>query len=112
MARLVKKDTFMYEEVNPHGDMVRRQVFAGQMIPDHYVDGEDTAAGAVEDVDHAKGPGLGAGAQDYAHNRGVSVEAQLKRRGGKAPTKAQIAAARDGGQAAADASKTSASEKD
>lgn len=103
MARVVKKDTFLYEEVNPHGDKVRRQVFAGQMVPDHYIEGDDTAKGAIEEVDHPRGPGLGAGAHGYPHQRGVSAEDQLKRRGVSRPTKAQIRAAQEGGQAAADA---------
>jgi len=55
MAKLVKKDTVMYEPINVHGDTVRRQVFAGQSIPDHWIAGDDTAKGAIEDdSDHAE----------------------------------------------------------
>jgi hypothetical protein len=103
MAKLVKKDTFLYEPVNPHGDVVRRQVFAGQFVPDHYIEGDDTDSGAFEEVEAQSGPGLGAGQAVYPHQRGVSAEEQLRRRGVEDPSDEEVAAATYGGQAAVDA---------
>lgn len=98
MAQLVKKDTFLYEDAGS-GNMVRRQVFAGQFVPDHYVTGDDTDGGALEETEAASGPGLGAGEASYPHNRGVSVKDQLARRGQDSSDEA-VAAAELGGAAA------------
>lgn len=100
MAQLVKKDTFLYED-SGWGNMVRRQVYAGQHVPDHYVPGEDTESGALEDIGVQRGPGLGAGEASYPHNRGVSAKEQLQRRGLDDSDEAAEAAAL-GGQAAVD----------
>lgn len=100
MAQLVKKDTFLYEDAGA-GNFVRRQVFAGQNVPDHYVEGEDTESGALEDVGEVRGPGLGAGEASYPHNRGVDTKEQLKR-AGRSTSDEDVRAAAEGGQAAAD----------
>lgn len=67
MARRATKDTFAFERVGiAPGDEseVRRQVIAGQLVPDHYrvEDGS-----AVEETDGPPGVGLGAAPQSYKH---------------------------------------------
>lgn len=79
MARVANRDTFMYERVGiqPGDDTeVRRQVIAGQPIPDHYLVGEDTDEGALEEVEGAPVVGLGAAPQAYKHQ--LDDRGQLK----------------------------------
>jgi hypothetical protein len=66
MARLAKKDTFMYEVVGP--DVMRRaQVFAGQLVPDSFIEGEDTEPDAFTDLDKVPTYGFGAAPHAYKH---------------------------------------------
>lgn len=99
MAQLVKKDTYLYEDAG-YGNMVRRQVFAGHYVPDHFVEGDDTEAGALQEIDAPRGPGLGAGELNYPHNRGVSVKEQLERRNAEDTSDSAVEAAAKGGAAA------------
>lgn len=68
MARIATKDAFAWERVGlvPGDDTeVRRQVFAGQPIPDHYrVEGDGFREGGPPVV------GLGAAPQGYKHQVG------------------------------------------
>jgi len=90
MARRALKDTYMYEAVSPDA-IVRRAVFAGQFVPDHYVTGEDSDESALEDgVDGPKMVGFGAAAGFGAaphENKHATVPAT--------PTKASKAKAAD-----------------
>lgn len=103
MALRVTKNTFLYEQVNPHGQMVRREVFAGQMVPDHYVEGDDTESGAIEQVDAPATSvgGLGAAPHGYTHQRGQSVKDQLAAKLGHDPSDEEVEAYEQGGQAMA-----------
>jgi hypothetical protein len=78
MPMRVAKNTFMYEPVSDDV-LVRRAVFAGQFVPEHYIAGDDTEDGAVE-VDGAGAPmvGFGAAAANYKHNVGVPIAAQVQ----------------------------------
>jgi hypothetical protein len=88
MPMRVAKNTFMYEPVSDDV-LVRRAVFAGQLVPEHYIAGDDTEDGAVE-VDGAGAPmvGFGAAAANYKHNVGVPIaeqEARLPKSKGRKP---------------------------
>ena len=75
MARVAKKDTFAYEHVGvqPGDDTeVRRAVFAGQVVPDHY---RVENAGDVEEVDL---PRFGLGAAPHGYKGQIMADGSLR----------------------------------